>query len=155
MVLLPVNRITSSLSFFFAVGSCAKSLVACRLTYVMEMVVIVCELVIAVCTLVHCFNLQHSKGSSVDGASQHKSREAAQGFLSLTFTLAVLVVMAIGPEKIVRGARETWTRVSATSLGSRSVFGIMRRRSDFNRTMGVVPVSDNEAVGNQELADVT
>ena len=35
----------------------------CRLSYVMDMMLIACELVIAVCTLVYLFSLQHSVDS--------------------------------------------------------------------------------------------
>ena len=83
----------------------------------MEMVVIVCELVVAVCTLVYLFSLQHSVDSGVDGVSQDRRRDVAYGFVSLALTLAVLVVMAIGVDKLVQCGQAVWTRFS-TNLDS-------------------------------------
>ena len=101
----------------------------CRLSYVMDMMLIACELVIAVCTLVYLFSLRHAVVSGVDGAVQHKRRDMVFGFLSLAFTLVVLVVTVIGADKLARGAHAAWERVSETSARSLSVFGPMRRYS--------------------------
>lgn len=118
----------------------------------MDMVVIACELVVAVCTLVYLFSLQRSVATGMDGASQHRRMDMAMGFLSLAFTLAVLIVTAIGADKLAQGAHAVWERVSAASL---SVFGAMRRRSQMNTSVGVFPVSGDEAVKNQEAVDVS
>ena len=85
--------------------------------------------VIAVCTLVYLFSLRHAVVSGVDGAVQHKRRDMVFGFLSLAFTLVVLVVTVIGADKLARGAHAAWERVSETSARSLSVFGPMRRYS--------------------------
>ena len=120
----------------------------------MEIVVIVCELVIAVCTLVYLFGLQHSVDSGVDAVSQHSRREMALGFLSLAFTLGVLVVTAIGTDKVTRGVHALVSRVRATSAHSLSVFGPMTRRGECSTSVGIVPVSGDEAVDNQEAVEV-
>ena len=115
----------------------------------MDMMLIACELVIAVCTLVYLFSLQHS----VDSESQTRRKDMVFGFLSLACTLGVLAVTAIGADKLARGARAAWTRVSETSAGSVSVFGRVRRRSHFGTSVGVMPVCGAEAIDNQEARD--
>ena len=69
------------------------------------MLCIACELVVAVCTLVHLFNLQQAVDSAGALVVEHRSREIAFGFLSLGFTVAVLAVMTIGVDKLVRSGR--------------------------------------------------
>ena len=85
--------------------------------------VIVCilrELVIAVCTLVFLFNLQQAVDSGrEEGFVQHKRRETALVFLSLAFTVAVLVVTVVGTEKLAQGARTALTHFHTASGGTR------------------------------------
>ena len=82
---------------------------ACRLAYVIDLLCISCELVVAVCTLLYLFNLQQARDGGQEIPIDHISRETALGFLSLSFTVATLVVMAIGIEKVVRSGRTAWT----------------------------------------------
>ena len=119
----------------------------------MDMMLIACELVIAVCTLVYLFSLQHSVDSGVDGASQHKRRDMAFGFLSLACTSGVLFGTVIGADKLARVAHTVWTRVGAISVHSVPVLRPRRRRSEFSTSVGVVPVPGDEAVGIQEAGD--
>ena len=116
----------------------------------MEMAVIVCELVVAVCTLVYLFSLQHSVDNGAGRLSQYKSRDIALGFLSLAFTLGVLVVTAIGPEMLARSALAAWSHATAASV---SVIRPMGQRSDFSTSVGVVPVSYDEADNNHDAVD--
>ena len=85
----------------------------------MVIVCILCELVITSCTLVFLFNLHQALDSGRDGFVQHKRRQMALGFLSLAFTLAALTLMAVGIDKLRRGARTVWTRVSTEFIGGR------------------------------------
>ena len=77
----------------------------------------------------------------------------AFGFLSLAFTLAVLAATVIGADKVSRGAHEAWARAREISAHSLSLLAPTRRSSGHNIRVGVVPVSDDEAVGNQDAVD--
>ena len=78
------------------------------------------ELFVAGCTLVFLFNLQQAGPSGRGGVAQHRRREISLGFLSLAFTVAVLV-MVVGTDKLTRGAQTACRRVRSTPVGRLSV----------------------------------
>ena len=105
------------------------------------MACVACELVIAVCTLVHLFNLQQTLHSGQDRRTDGVSTEMALGFLSLGFTVATLVVMVLGTDKIARSGRTVWARVSG-NLGATVPHdgGATKLHSDVNTSVGGMPV---------------
>ena len=152
----PPNQTASKLLSMHQCASPSEHLITCRLKYGMDMMCIVCELGVVVCTLVHLFNLRATIHSGREGLTEHRSREIALGFLSLGFTSAVLVVMAIGTERILRTGRTVWARVSghlgATLPHDRST----RVHSEVNASVAdvLVDIQDTEHEGRAMADDV-
>ena len=118
----------------------------------MDMVCIVCELVVTVCTLVYLFNLQQTIDSGQEKHMGHGSREMALVFLSLGFTVATLVVMAIGTDKIAQSGRSIWVRVSVHLGATVPLCGATNVHPEVH--MRDVPVNTGSAEGEgQVMAD--
>ena len=124
---------------------------ACRLAYGLDMLCIVCELVVAVCTLVYLFNLQQTVDGENGGSLEHRSREMTLGFMSLGFTLATLVVMAIGADKLAQSGRTVWARLRENLGTAVSRGGATAVHADVNNTLGGVH-RDAEELGHEGQA---
>ena len=110
------------------------------------MLCIVCELVIAVCTLAHLFNLQHSVVRGQEWSPEHICREKALGFLSLSFTLVTLVVLAIGTEKLVRSGWTVWARVSGNPGAILPHGGVTKTHGDVSTSVVGLPLDAEDHV---------
>ena len=132
----------------------SKFITVCRLLYGMDMLCIVCELVVAVCTLVHLFNLQHSVVGGQEWALENGGREKALGFLSLGLTLATLVVMAIGTEKLVQSGRTVVARVTGKLRASLIHSGVTKVHGHASMSLGDLS-GDVDGAGDvgQAMAD--
>lgn len=75
-------------------------------------------------------------------------------FLSLTFTLAVLVVTAIGADKLLRSGQTAWTRVSAKLENTLLLGGARMLRSEGNTAVrGVSEDSEDTEQEGQAIED--
>ena len=120
----------------------------------MDVLCNVCELVVAVCTLVYLFNLQQATNNTREGRIEHVRREMALGFLTLAFTVATLVVMAIGIEKLVQSGRAAWARVSGNRGATLPDGGVSNVHSEVNTSVGAVPAVEEDSEHDvQSLAE--